>query len=109
MDPDWHGRSYYKFCDVDGIGASSVIPIPTALTGSIQSNPELLRKYDQMTIADRVAEVRAAGLLSETELAYLIPFFALASGSNINQASFLEAIKWFVVSRTIRTHRPRQS
>lgn len=51
-----------------------------------------------MSIADRVAEVRASELLDETELAYLIPFFALASGSNIKNASFLEALKWFVVS-----------
>lgn len=90
---------YFKFCDVDGQGAASVVPIPTAVISSILSDPEVVKKYDAMTVADRVAEVREQKILTEDQLAFLLPFFAVASGTSVEKASLLEALKWFVVSR----------
>jgi hypothetical protein len=41
-------------------------------------NEALVEKWDKLSVADRVAECRAKNILSERELAYLIPWVRLS-------------------------------
>lgn len=50
-------------------------------------NEELVKKYDQYSIADRIAEVRAKNICSERELSFLIPWFVLSWGARPENAS----------------------
>ncbi|KWU44737.1 amine oxidase [Rhodotorula sp. JG-1b] len=86
--------AFRRFCDVDGHNGATVIPIATQVVKGVLVNEELVKKYDQYSIADRIAEVRAKNICSERELAFLIPWFVLSWGARPEDASLLELIKW---------------
>ncbi|BGP41179.1 hypothetical protein JCM10450v2_005218 [Rhodotorula kratochvilovae] len=86
--------AFKRFVDVDGKGGASVIAIPTQVMSGPLVNAELVEKYDRMSIADRIAEVRKKNICSERELAFLIPWFVLSWGARPEDASMLELIKW---------------
>ncbi|GAA6008800.1 flavin monoamine oxidase family protein [Rhodotorula paludigena] len=87
-------NAFKRFVDVDGQLGATVVAIPTQVMDGPLVNPELVEKYDRMSIADRIAEVRAKNICSERELAYLIPWFVLSWGARPENASMLELIKW---------------
>ena len=52
-----------------------------------------MKKYDQYSIADRIAEVRAKNICSERELAFLIPWFVLSWGARPEDASVSRSLR----------------
>jgi hypothetical protein len=53
----------------------------------------LYRAIDQMSLADRIRQVEAGKLLTDRQLAFVIPLFLLCSGGNVENSSLLEAIR----------------
>ncbi|GAA6020298.1 hypothetical protein JCM10207_003217 [Rhodosporidiobolus poonsookiae] len=86
--------AFKRFVDVDGKLNATIMPLPTQVTHGPQVNEDLVRHYDQYSIADRIAEVRAKNICSERELAYLIPWIVLSWGNEPSKCSLLELIKW---------------
>ncbi|GAA5983795.1 hypothetical protein JCM10908_005930 [Rhodotorula pacifica] len=86
--------AFKRFCDVDGQDGATVVAIPTQVVAGQLVNEDLVKKYDQFSIADRIAEVRAKNICSERELAFLVPWFVLSWGARPEDASLLELIKW---------------
>ncbi|GAA6022702.1 hypothetical protein JCM10207_008071, partial [Rhodosporidiobolus poonsookiae] len=73
--------AFKRFNDVEL--ANKVQAIPTQVVEGPLVDDELIRKYDQMSCADRVAECRAKNILSERELAYIIPWIELSWGAKM--------------------------
>ncbi|GAA5839398.1 hypothetical protein JCM9279_005927 [Rhodotorula babjevae] len=86
--------AFKRFVDVDGQGGATVIAVPTQVVTGQFVDDSLVDKYDRMSIADRIAEVRAKNICSERELAFLVPWFVLSWGARPEDASMLELIKW---------------
>lgn len=77
-----------------------MVPIPHHQLESQLSDPALVAKYDNMSIADRINEAVAAGLLDDQELAFIVPWVELSWGTTTDRCSFLELVKWFVLGNS---------
>ncbi|GAA5848843.1 hypothetical protein JCM8547_006364 [Rhodosporidiobolus lusitaniae] len=87
--------AFGRLVDVDGAKGVTVNAIPTQVIEGPLVNDDLVNKFDKMSVADRVAECRAKNILSERELAYLIPWVELSFGAKLADCSFLELVKWY--------------
>lgn len=71
-------RAMDVFANVDGdFSGQNVVPMPPHLLKSILTEPSLVQKYDNMSVAERVKEVEQKGLLSNEELAYVCSYIEL--------------------------------
>lgn len=91
-----------RFCDVDGLGGKGVLAIPAHVMKGPFVNPALMRKFDHMSVQDRVDEVRANGILSEFELKCLAPWMSRKFGANLDKCSFLGLSLLFRLSSSNR-------
>ncbi|GAA6038049.1 hypothetical protein JCM8097_007517 [Rhodosporidiobolus ruineniae] len=66
--------AWTKFCNVDGLDARSVIAIPGQVAHGPFVDPKMLHLYDNMTIAERLAEVRERKLLTDLEYKCFVPW-----------------------------------
>ncbi|GAA5914491.1 hypothetical protein JCM6882_003039 [Rhodosporidiobolus microsporus] len=87
--------AFRRLVDVDGVRGVTVNAIPTQVIEGQFVDEELVNRYDKLSVADRVAECRKKNILSERELAYLVPWVELSFGAKLADCSFLELIKWF--------------
>jgi hypothetical protein len=75
---------------VDGVYGRKIIPFPH----DALFNKEVL-KYDRMSFADRIAEIRDD--LTPIELNCLEGFLSITSGGTMEDSSFFEALRWWAL------------
>jgi len=80
-----------KLVDVDGEYGRKILPFPH----NASHNPDVM-KYDNISVADRIAEIRDT--LSPNELTSLSSFVLLCSGGTLETTSFFEFLHWWALS-----------
>jgi Flavin containing amine oxidoreductase len=80
-----------KLFNVDGNSGRDIIPFPH----NASFNPEVL-KYDKMTVADRLHEIR--NNLTPNERVAVEAFVLLCSGGTLETTSFFELLHWWALS-----------
>lgn len=79
-----------KFCNVDGNYGQTILSQPHSAT----QNP-LALKYDSMSIAERVAEIKDT--LTPNELTAIQAFCGVCCGTTLDNASFYELLHWWAL------------
>ena len=79
-----------KLVNVDGVHGRNVVPYPH----SALLNPDA-RKYDHMSVADRLADVKDD--LTPTERRCVEAFVLLCSGATLETTSFFEFLHWWAL------------
>ncbi|GAA5917904.1 hypothetical protein JCM6882_003986 [Rhodosporidiobolus microsporus] len=87
--------AFRRLVNLDGVRGVTVHAILTQVIEGQFVDEELVNRYDKLSVADRVAECRKKNILSDRELAYLVPWVELSFGAKLADCSFLELIKWF--------------
>ena len=62
---------------------------------SIHTNHNLVHEIDALSVRDRIEKCRTERLLTERELAFVVPLFLLCSGGTAENSALLESIKWY--------------
>ncbi|OTB16370.1 hypothetical protein K445DRAFT_74826 [Daldinia sp. EC12] len=81
-----------KFVDVDGQKGRAAIPFPF----NQHFNTEALERFDNISIADRIAEL--GDQLEPAERAIVEVFFSVLCGSDLKNASFWEVLRSWALS-----------
>ncbi|UNI19376.1 hypothetical protein JDV02_005561 [Purpureocillium takamizusanense] len=84
------GSALLKLVNVDGQFGRVAVPFPHNLI----LNPEE-RRYDQMSVADRLAEIK--NTLTPNELLCAEAFVLLCSGATLETTSFYEFLHWWAL------------
>ncbi|EPS29729.1 hypothetical protein PDE_04679 [Penicillium oxalicum 114-2] len=83
--------AFKKFINVDGVLGRSVIPYPH----DIELNMAGVKKYDQLSMADRMAQVESQ--LTPLEKNTFGGFLAITHGAKWEEASFFELLRWWAL------------